>query len=450
MAVPLCQISGVLNDPAGNPLADATITFNTYRVQIVNAEVVAPVVISTTTDDQGNLSPIALAQGVTVQITINNFAPVNAIVPFVGQTTISTLLAGAVGSQNLSGAFSIVTFTGSATPSPASGGTAILLYSTSTNSVILSTSGGAYFRVLTEDDFPIAVPQGGTGVVNIPANSILMGNGVGAVLNIAAGDEGTVLIGTGTASAPVFSSNVEVSVLVATGQVTAPLVNTSSIIPGSAGTLTLASNGANSLIFRTNGVNRWVIDSNGHFVPQSAGLNVGSSGSPIGTLFATNINFPAGIIRELPIPIDGATIEAGTPTLTDAGEWALHWLFDPNIEETIALTSLALPEHYIAGSPISVVIHYNMVSATTGNVTLFTKAKFGSTTAAPVNTGNISLTTAVPSLPERGGSTLINLSPPAQTITVGLYVGRGGGNPGDTAAGDLRLLGVKLRYLAVD
>lgn len=52
---------------------------------------------------------------------------------------------------------------------------------------------------------PLSVGQGGTGQNSIPANAVVLGNGAGAVANVAAGANGSVFMGTG--GAPAFVSN---------------------------------------------------------------------------------------------------------------------------------------------------------------------------------------------------------------------------------------------------
>lgn len=95
-----CSVMGVVNDGAGNPVANATVYFNSMNTQVVNSTTVAPITKAATTDANGNISTIALIQGLFVQITICQAqgggctAPVTGFVPLASTVTFANLLSG--------------------------------------------------------------------------------------------------------------------------------------------------------------------------------------------------------------------------------------------------------------------------------------------------------------------------------------------------------------------
>jgi hypothetical protein len=95
-----CAISGVLYDGAGNPVPNATIYFNSRSVQVVNGNTINPILKTSTTDVNGNLSTTALVQALFVQITICQTqgggcsAPTTGYVPVAASSTFANLLAG--------------------------------------------------------------------------------------------------------------------------------------------------------------------------------------------------------------------------------------------------------------------------------------------------------------------------------------------------------------------
>lgn len=95
-----CAISGVVYDGAANPVPNATIYFNSRSVQVVNANVINPILKTSSTDANGNLSTTALVQGLFVQITICQAqgggcgSPTTGYVPIASSTSFANLLAG--------------------------------------------------------------------------------------------------------------------------------------------------------------------------------------------------------------------------------------------------------------------------------------------------------------------------------------------------------------------
>lgn len=95
-----CTISGVLYDGAGNPVPNATIYFNSRSTQVVNGNAINPVLKTSSTDANGNLSSTALVQALFIQITICQAqgggcsAPTTGYVPVASSTTFANLLAG--------------------------------------------------------------------------------------------------------------------------------------------------------------------------------------------------------------------------------------------------------------------------------------------------------------------------------------------------------------------
>ena len=96
LAVNLCSITGVVQNPDGSACANCTITANSIKQQTVSGQIIMPVVISTTTNATGTLSGFSLAQGLVVQITISTPSgttgiPFTAIIPFASTVVFSNL-----------------------------------------------------------------------------------------------------------------------------------------------------------------------------------------------------------------------------------------------------------------------------------------------------------------------------------------------------------------------
>ena len=95
-----CTISGVLYDGAGNPVPNATIYFNSRSTQVVNGNAINPVLKTSSTDANGNLSSTALVQALFIQITICQAqgggcsVPTTGYVPIASSTSFANLLAG--------------------------------------------------------------------------------------------------------------------------------------------------------------------------------------------------------------------------------------------------------------------------------------------------------------------------------------------------------------------
>lgn len=108
-------VSGVVLNADSTPCAFCTIQFNPLIVQQGN---IAPKIVSTTTDANGNLIPITLTQGLAVQITIAEnyvtFAPYTAIVPFSSTATFTQMNQGII-TQSLNSLASLSPATGPVT-----------------------------------------------------------------------------------------------------------------------------------------------------------------------------------------------------------------------------------------------------------------------------------------------------------------------------------------------
>lgn len=171
-----CTISGTVYDPTGTPLPNATITFNSFRTQVINSSSVAPVFISTTTDANGVLAPVTLAQTLIAQVTICDqtgtcSAPFGAIVPAAttadfGQMAQGTNLVGAIIASSL-------TLSGNATI----GGTL-----TVTGASIFSTVTATTFNVTTLNPTNLTA---GPGAISITGNS---GNGNDVINGVSLND----------------------------------------------------------------------------------------------------------------------------------------------------------------------------------------------------------------------------------------------------------------------
>jgi hypothetical protein len=106
-----CSITGVVNDAAGSAVANATIYFNSLNTQIISGTAIAPVLKSATTDASGNISSIALVQGLFLQVTICQAggagcgAPQTGFIPQISTTTFANILSGTLSpvATNLTG-----------------------------------------------------------------------------------------------------------------------------------------------------------------------------------------------------------------------------------------------------------------------------------------------------------------------------------------------------------
>lgn len=144
-AVATCTISGVVYDAAGSPLANAVITFNTLYVQVVSSNTINQTLISATTDSAGNLTPISLAQGVYVQITVNGGAPVTAIVPFSSTATFSSLISNIVANPSLTE----LDLIGQVVAPTCQAGNGVLYYDSVLNRFMISSNCSSFQPIVT-------------------------------------------------------------------------------------------------------------------------------------------------------------------------------------------------------------------------------------------------------------------------------------------------------------
>lgn len=142
---PTCTISGVVYDAAGAPLANAVITFNTLYVQVVSSNTINQTLVSATTDASGNLTPISLAQGVYVQITVNGGAPVTAIVPFSSTASFSSLISNIVANPSLTE----LDLIGQITAPACQTGNGVLYYDSVLSRFMLSANCASYTPIVT-------------------------------------------------------------------------------------------------------------------------------------------------------------------------------------------------------------------------------------------------------------------------------------------------------------
>lgn len=91
-AVVTATITGTVVDGAGQPVANTVIVFNSQVTQSPQGAAIAPVLLSTTTDASGVIAPLALAQGLIVQVTIGSAAPTTSIVPYAASVDFGTFL----------------------------------------------------------------------------------------------------------------------------------------------------------------------------------------------------------------------------------------------------------------------------------------------------------------------------------------------------------------------
>ena len=92
--VPTCTITGQIVDGGGNPVANATVYFNSLVTQTIGNFTIPQVVISSNTDANGNLSPFVIDQGLQGQFNINGGPPFPALIPLAPQATFANVVSG--------------------------------------------------------------------------------------------------------------------------------------------------------------------------------------------------------------------------------------------------------------------------------------------------------------------------------------------------------------------
>jgi hypothetical protein len=94
---PLCTVSGTVTGPDGSAWAYATVTFNSHGVQVLGGIAVQPFMVSASTDVNGNLAAINLAQGLMLQVRVSysgvTYPPSTAFVPAASTANFSDLFS---------------------------------------------------------------------------------------------------------------------------------------------------------------------------------------------------------------------------------------------------------------------------------------------------------------------------------------------------------------------
>lgn len=93
-AVARCTITGQILDVAGNPVPNVTIEFNSVTIQVVQGNTLQPSIVTSTTDVNGNITPVTLPQGEFVQVTISTGPPYVVLVPTANTATFASLATG--------------------------------------------------------------------------------------------------------------------------------------------------------------------------------------------------------------------------------------------------------------------------------------------------------------------------------------------------------------------
>lgn len=95
--IQVCVIHGQVMRVNGGPCAYATVTFNSSVPQNVAGQIVQPLIVSSSTDEQGELAEIALAQGLLIQVYVSDdgvtYPPMATLVPMADSATFSELMS---------------------------------------------------------------------------------------------------------------------------------------------------------------------------------------------------------------------------------------------------------------------------------------------------------------------------------------------------------------------
>lgn len=93
----LCVVSGAVTRVDGSPVANGTVTFNSRVPQTIAGTVAQPLLVSSSTDGNGNLAAISLGQGLFLQIYVNDngitYPPMAGLVPNAATATFNQLIA---------------------------------------------------------------------------------------------------------------------------------------------------------------------------------------------------------------------------------------------------------------------------------------------------------------------------------------------------------------------
>ena len=97
----MCTIYGELRRIDDSLAANASVTFDSRVAQVLGGAQVQPMIVSRSTDADGQLQWLVLAQGLVCQITVHDngvtYPPSTVRVPMSGRVSFSQLLAGVEG-----------------------------------------------------------------------------------------------------------------------------------------------------------------------------------------------------------------------------------------------------------------------------------------------------------------------------------------------------------------
>lgn len=96
---PLSTVTGVVYRTDGSVVINGVVTFDPRIPQTVSSGVlVQPLIVSATTDGEGDLQAITLTQGLFLQVLVSDngvtYPPASGFVPYSATTTISQILGG--------------------------------------------------------------------------------------------------------------------------------------------------------------------------------------------------------------------------------------------------------------------------------------------------------------------------------------------------------------------
>jgi len=94
-APPMCQISGPVARADGTLTIYGVVTFNSRSVQVVNGQAIQPFLVSSSTDINGDLQAINLAQGLLLQVKVSDggvtYPPSTVMIPATATANFSQL-----------------------------------------------------------------------------------------------------------------------------------------------------------------------------------------------------------------------------------------------------------------------------------------------------------------------------------------------------------------------
>jgi hypothetical protein len=166
--------------------------------------------------------------------------------------------------------------------------------------------------------FPITVPQGGTGQVNLPAHTVLIGNGTDPINTAGPGASNSILMGQGAGSDPVFGTLIAGSNITRTPGATSITISATS---SGSGSITFTDDAASTATTNAGAINLFGDSASGSSVLGDGAQtitvsNLSATDSQLGVVeLATNAETLTGISTSLVIPPDDLKAKLGSQTL---------------------------------------------------------------------------------------------------------------------------------------